>query len=310
MTEDAETDLEEALTHLARGERLALEDWPSDTISPDMLGLEASGGTLAWPQLPQSLDEGQLKSLLPELSVEVRHAVGSTNTIVAADLRVLDRRLMLAEFQHGGRGRRGRQWLSPYARNLAMSLGFRTSRSLAELGGLSSVVGLAIASELESLQIPGVALKWPNDVLINDEKICGILVELVQDTQGVGVVVGSGFNVVLQAHERATIGQPVTDLRCHGVTQSRTELAAGFAASIWRFLQHFESKGFEPFRASFDAVHKFHQQRCTVLQGEHKISGVVVGIGPQGELLLRTHEGIQEFHGGEVSLRPGVASGA
>jgi len=298
--------LEILLAQIQRDGEAPIGAWPSGELEPEDIGLTITAGRLSWQDAPDVLDAQALTDLLPELQVEVRQIVSSTNTLLVEAAHDLDRRLILAEFQSGGRGRRGRRWLSPYARNLAMSLGLRTSRSLSELGGLSSVVGLAIASELERLRVKNVALKWPNDVLVGDEKICGILVELVQDAEGVGVVVGCGVNVSLQDHERVLIDQPVTDLRAHGVTHSRTELAGALAGALWRFLQHFEAQGFGPFQASFDAVHKFHHQQCTVLQGEHKISGTVVGLGPHGELMMRTDSGLQSFHGGEVSLRPSL----
>ena len=295
--------IEALLSRLALGEAVAASSWPETDLSPALLGLTIEGDQLVWPHLPDELNEIEIRRALDDLDISVFKLVGSTNTVMLETPGSVDRKIYLAEFQAGGRGRRGRSWISPYARNLAMTVGMRSRYELNQLGGLSVVAGLAIASHIETLGVEGVAVKWPNDVLIDDEKVCGILVELVQKDGGVEVVVGTGINVLLNDVEREAIGQPVTDLRHHGVVLDRTELAIGFLESIWHHLKHFEAQGFEPFRQSFDAVHKFHGQRCTVIQGEHRISGTVVGIGPEGELKMSTREGERSFHGGEVSLR-------
>ena len=100
-----------------------------------------------------------------KFGVHIHKCIPSTNTLLVeeAQSKSIDNQVHLAEFQYQGRGRRGRQWLSPYARNLAVSLGRASKRSLGDLGGLSLVVGLALAEGLEKAGVKGGSLKWPND---------------------------------------------------------------------------------------------------------------------------------------------------
>lgn len=107
--------------------------------------------------------------------------------------------LVLAERQTAGRGRRGRKWVSPFAENLYYSLVLRIDGGMRQLEGLSLVVGLAVMETLRDLGIAGAGLKWPNDVLVGEKKIAGILLELVGDPADVcHVVLGVGINVNMQ----------------------------------------------------------------------------------------------------------------
>jgi BirA family biotin operon repressor/biotin-[acetyl-CoA-carboxylase] ligase len=96
----------------------------------------------------------------------------------------------------------------------------------------------------------------------------------------------------------------LADLRQLGVTQSRTELTITLIRRLREYLELFERQGFGPFVTAFNDLHAYHGETCALIQGEQSTVGVVQGIGEQGELLLRTNEGVQQFHGGEVSLRP------
>lgn len=279
--------------------------WPRPaTLTPRDLGLHNDGMILRWPSPPDLLDPNRIERALPGMRVDYFPLIDSTNTRMMLDGRrgAIAGRLYLAEFQYGGRGRRGRTWLSPYARNLSMSLGGATSRPLSELGGLSIVVGVALASALEDLGVTGVELKWPNDILVDGRKLCGILVELLQRDQTSEYVVGIGVNVNLSDAERHQINQPVTDLRSLCNEHNRTDLVIRLIQTVSQYLALFDQEGFAVFVDAFNALHKFHRQSCEIIQGADVFHGVVTGIGEQGELILDDQ---QRFHGGEVSLRSG-----
>ena len=145
----------------AKGAR-PLEQWPDADIAPSDLGFEVREGRVLWPPAIDLIDAAVLTEAFPELHTSVRHVIGSTNTHLQR-LNTAAHSLCIAEYQAGGRGRRGRTWVSPYARNLAVSLGLPTTKPLQELGGLSLVVGLALVAALRTFGVaPG--LKWPNDV--------------------------------------------------------------------------------------------------------------------------------------------------
>ena len=120
--------------------------------------------------------------------------------------------LVLAERQTAGRGRRGRKWVSPFAENIYYSLVLRIEGGMRQLEGLSLVVGLAVMQALRELGIPGAGLKWPNDVLVGQKKIAGILLELVGDPADVcHVVLGVGINVNMQMTDE--VDQQWTSMR-------------------------------------------------------------------------------------------------
>ena len=280
--------------------------WPDQAdLPPEIIGLVNDGLSLRWLHKIDLIEEDVIKVGFKDLDTNVFSITDSTNTqlVKRGSTVSIDGLLYLAEFQFSGRGRRGRTWVSPYGRNLSMSLGVATVRALSELGGLSLVVGLALADTFEALGISDLQLKWPNDILVDGKKLSGILVELVQRQSSVEYVVGMGVNVALTDQEVEVIDQPVTDLRRCGVTESRTELVIQLISRVRDYLAHFEHEGFAPFVSAFNDLHRFHGQTCSIIQGDTTITGVVTGIGEQGELILQTKNGEQRFHGGEVSLR-------
>ena len=283
--------------------------WPKALgITPQSVGLQQAGAILRWPAEPELLDPLRIQQALPKLETIYLRSVDSTNTQLLERVNNAGGRLCVAEFQHGGRGRRGRRWHSPYARNLALSLGFETRRDLADLGGLSLVAGLALAEAVSDLGARNVRVKWPNDLLWQGRKLCGILVELVRRPVGADVrhevIIGAGVNVSLTADDRSAIDQPVTDLREAHVSHSRTELLIALASRLQAALEVYEARGFADFVERFDALHHFHQQSCTLLHGNERITGTVLGVTATGELRLDTASGPRDFSGGEVSLRP------
>ena len=283
-----------------------LADWPSGApIEPESIGLQREDNYLRWLVAPDLIKKASIEAALPDLSTSYFGLIDSTNTQLMrlGASKPVAASLYVAEFQYGGRGRRGRAWLSPYGRNLSMSLAMATERHLADLGGLSIVVGLALADALEDLGLQGLQLKWPNDLLVGGCKLSGILVELLQRDGAVEFVVGIGVNVRLTEEEISQIDQPVTDLRRCAVEESRTDLVIHLVKRVHSYLQHFESEGFAPFVSAFNDLHLYHEQTCSIIQGDQTTSGVVAGIGEQGELILYTAQGERRFHGGEVSLR-------
>ena len=143
--------------------------WPEHPhIKPVDLGLVSIGDALGLPDKMDLLNRQWLQSQLVDFVrvLKVHGCIGSTNLVLAELARStnIDNHLHLAEFQYQGKGRRGRVWQSPYGRNIAMSYGFQSSRSLDDIGGLSLVVGLVVAQVVEDLSVAGVQLKWPNDM--------------------------------------------------------------------------------------------------------------------------------------------------
>ncbi|MDF1764647.1 MAG: biotin--[acetyl-CoA-carboxylase] ligase, partial [Oleibacter sp.] len=161
--------------------------------------------------------------------LEVLLDVNSTNTYLfeRANNHMGKRYAVFAEKQHHGRGRRGRQWVSPFGKNIYLSLLVSFSGGMAVLEGLSLVTAIAVEKALARLGIEGVGLKWPNDIYAQGKKLAGILLEVTGEYNShCQVVIGIGLNLSLSEHDAETIDQPWVDLRSLKANLSRNDVAA------------------------------------------------------------------------------------
>ncbi|WP_044870881.1 bifunctional biotin--[acetyl-CoA-carboxylase] ligase/biotin operon repressor BirA [Pseudomonas sp. LFM046] len=211
---------------------------------------------------------------------------------------------VIAERQTEGRGRRGRRWVSPYAQNLYYSLALRIDGGARQLEGLSLVVGLAVLSTLRSFGLAAAGLKWPNDLLINNRKIAGILLELVGDPADIcHVVVGIGVNVNMQLSPEE-IDQPWTSMQSEsGVLVDRNLLVARLSACLQDYLGRHQREGFSALREEWEAGHLWQGRMVNLIAGVHQIQGRVIGIDATGAVRLNVDGEERAFSGGELSLR-------
>lgn len=253
------------------------------------------------------LDPAQINehSSFDHWPVQVFDSLDSTN---AEALRAVERGeaapfLMLAERQTAGRGRRGRKWVSPFAENVYYSLVLRIDGGMRQLEGLSLVVGLAVMQTLRDLGIETAGLKWPNDVLVGEKKIAGILLELVGDPADVcHVVLGVGINVNMrEAHE---VDQQWTSMHLEtGRAFDRNRLVAHLSGVLREYLMRHQSEGFSVLQAQWEQGHLWQGRSVSLIAGVNRIDGVVAGIDAQGALRLKV-DGVEKiFSGGELSLR-------
>jgi len=211
--------------------------------------------------------------------------------------------LVLAERQIFGRGRRGRKWVSPFAENLYYSLVLRIDGGMRQLEGLSLVVGLAVMKTLRKMGVLGAGLKWPNDVLVGNRKIAGILLELVGDPADVcHVVLGIGINVNMQIAEE--VDQQWTSIRLEsGRSCDRNDLAAQLSEQLHAYIQRHQSGGFSDLQVEWEENHLWQGRSVSLIAGVNQIDGVVLGIDNQGALRLKVNGVEKVFSGGELSLR-------
>ena len=261
--------------------------------------LELLDGTLILAGLDPAVRE-KLRDL------DIESSLDSTNSALRR-LAVEDQHaaVILAEHQSGGRGRRGRQWHSPYARNIYLSIGWKLENSLSELGCLSLVVALATARALSRAGLNGHTVKWPNDLLLDGRKLCGCLVEVQGDAQGpCHAVLGVGINVHMPASEfTEEIDQPWTDVHSRLSDCSRNTLAILLLEELVTGLGLFAGKGFAPFRDDWKQWDGLRGQTIEVDAGKNTLRGTAVGISESGALLLDTGNDILKLYSGEVSLR-------
>ena len=314
MTPFDEQRLSGLLERLMRDGSLPESEFGRIPIAPGEIGLIVRDGRVRFSPDTKILDAGRVRDGLgPDAAgwlreLEVYWVVDSTNGRMtdAAQAGSVDGLCWFAELQTAGRGRRGRSWISPFARNLTLSLGFSIGGRAKDAGALSLVVGLAVADMIERLGVADVSLKWPNDVLIGGAKSCGILIELAAQRRPLECVIGIGLNLDVPADVRAVIGQDVADLRQQGVEAGRDVLAAELVSTVVRYVDEFKRSGFRGMRPTFDEVHICHGRACRILHGNVEYGGVVMGVTDHGELRVRGPDGERRFNGGEVSLRRGA----
>jgi len=215
--------------------------------------------------------------------------------------------VLVADQQTAGRGRRGRHWQSWPEGSLTFSLQWRFATGSPAPAGLSLVAGLAVARALEQLDVPGVQLKWPNDVLIHGEKLVGILVELqpARD-RSLAAVIGIGINVCLPPDARIERDTGVTDLAhaLEGTAPTRPVLLARVLAELAHLLDTYATAGFPALKGAWEQRNAFAQLPVRISSDQDSTDGTCLGVDDDGALLLETAGGIQRILAGDVSLRP------
>lgn len=211
--------------------------------------------------------------------------------------------MVLAERQRAGRGRRGRQWVSPFAENLYYSVVLRVEGGMRQLEGLSLVVGLAVMRTLQAFGLQDVGLKWPNDVLADGRKITGILLELVGDPADVcHVVLGIGINVNMQSND--LVDQAWASMRTQtGKVIDRNHLVALLTQQLQHELARHRRYGFAAFQEEWEQAHLWQGRKVSLVAGSTRIDGVVLGVDGQGGLRLDVDGVEKSYSGGELSLR-------
>jgi BirA family transcriptional regulator, biotin operon repressor / biotin---[acetyl-CoA-carboxylase] ligase len=242
--------------------------------------------------------------------VDTAWMLGSTNTVLMerpfppAGLG----EALLAEYQTAGRGRRGRAWVAPPGGAICLSFSWVFGVLPRDLSALSLVIGVCAVAALSRLGVTGVGLKWPNDLLIGDRKLGGILIELRAESAGPAcVVMGIGLNVALGKPLLAKIaetGLAPVDLETVGSKViSRNAVAAGLISSFVDGLLEFERGGLKVFVERWMGADALRGRPVTVMATEEAIKGIARGIDLDGALLVETPQGLQRFITGDVSVR-------
>lgn len=257
------------------------------------------------------LDAETIKNILPLDVVsligdlDVFDEVDSTNTVAMSRARAGGGQYVcLAERQTAGRGRRGRAWASPFASNVYLSLVRDFQGGAAVTEGLSLAVGIAVCDAVRSLGVAGVMIKWPNDLVVEQRKIGGILIELSGDLSGAcRAVIGIGLNVRMPEAAAVTIDQPWADLHSLGIHVPRNVVVSTLLSSILPSVGLFEDMGLAPFCERWAAYDVCFGRQVTIVGAGATATGTAMGIDRDGGLLLDTAGGIRVFKGGEVSVR-------
>ena len=263
-----------------------------------------------------ALDSGRITNLLPPSVrtnvriVETAWTVDSTNSVLLArqncPFGACD--VLLAEYQTAGRGRRGRAWLAPPGGSICLSLAWAFREVPQDLGALGLVIGVCALRALRESGLEDVRLKWPNDIVVDGNKLGGILIELRAESAGpASVVIGIGLNVALGARVLEAVGETgvsATDLITAGLKQpSRNALAAALISQMVRGLLVFEKEGLQPFAEEWRAADALRGRQIDVHTLEGVARGVARGIDLHGALVVETPQGVRRFVSGDVTVR-------
>jgi len=237
--------------------------------------------------------------------LELHQTLDSTNAhaLRAVAQGIARPRLIVAERQSAGRGRRGRPWVSPYGSNLYYSLALPIQGGIKRFEGLSLVAGMAVVHCLRLQGVKDAMLKWPNDVLARGKKVAGILLELVGDpSDHCHVVLGIGINANMKAADG--IDQQWTSMYLETDTLiDRSALAITLSKALSSYIQQLELSGFTALQEEWEALHAWQGREVSLVSASQVTHGRVLGISEQGALRLDINGREEAFSGGELSLR-------
>ncbi len=236
--------------------------------------------------------------------IEIFDSIDSTNSYLMQQAKkgAVSGTICLAETQTAGRGRQGKQWISPHAQNVYCSLLWNFPHAQKNLSSLSLAVAVIVARALKKYGVAaGIQLKWPNDILFSSRKLAGILLENVTRDHHHAVVIGIGVNLFfpekdsswIDLHEM--IGQPVQRNHFIGIllNQLLSDLPAFEMSDLLSFIDEWRACDF------------LYQKKINVQMPMENFSGIALGIREDGALIFENQQGEKIFlEYGEVSVTP------
>jgi len=236
----------------------------------------------------------------------------STNSYLTESVKTnFKPQICLAEMQTAGKGRWGRKWISPFARNIYLSVLWQFDKKIEELSGLSIAVAVAVAKTLELYGIKhDIGLKWPNDILWQKRKLAGILIEISGESHHLyNTVIGIGLNVAMPKAVAKKIDQPWADIaEITKTIPERNKLVGLLLDQLFTTLNIYQQQGIGPFLASWRKLDVSLNRKITLVTPmQKKIVGIGKGIDTLGQLILEDPctGKRQTFISGEVTSRLG-----
>jgi len=248
-----------------------------------------------------------LKTKIMAKNVFAFKMVQSTNTVAhqLAVNGIAEGTLVAAEYQFGGRGRRGRVWQSPEKVGIYMSLILRPSIHPGRAPGISLITAVVLAETILEYEDIDVKIKWPNDVLIAGKKTAGILTELSGEPDHTDfIIVGVGVNVNQRPGDfPGELAGKATSIRI-GLKEniSRTEFLRRFLSRFEEAYLVFKKKGLKAFHKKILQYSYLLDKEIQLKSGRKRVIGIVKDIDEEGRLVLETKDGLQKFYAGEATL--------
>lgn len=286
----------------------------AEKLGVEIFSVRGKGYSLSHPV--QFIDEDKVRESIGEMAswfnIKVFDVLDSTNNFLMqeAPKGYPHASCVATNIQTSGKGRRGRQWQSSLGENLTFSFLWRFSKGAAALSGLSLAVGTSLIRSLKKINVNQALLKWPNDILVEDDgeykKLAGILIELQGDMDGQSTaIIGVGINLKLSKKQLAKIDQPAIGInQCVNSRVDSNEFLGTIIKDLTEVLAKFESNHFEYFKDEWQSYDAFQDQSISISLGDGGIiSGKEHGVNNMGALEVITEDGIKTFSSGEVSIR-------
>ncbi|WP_340017810.1 biotin--[acetyl-CoA-carboxylase] ligase [Paenibacillus sp. FSL H3-0457] len=202
--------------------------------------------------------------------------------------------VVIAEEQTGGRGRFGRQWFSPPGKGIWMSVLLRPDLPLQHTPQLTLLTGVAVCRAVRACSGADAGIKWPNDVLINGRKVCGILLEsTVEDHEVRYCIAGIGVDVNFDPEDYPEdLTTIATSLKMEtGQSVDRTKLTAAILTELEQLYFLYQKEGFGVISALWEALSVSMNREITVTNPHGVIEGKAIGLDPSGALIVEKHDG-------------------
>lgn len=239
--------------------------------------------------------------------------VDSTNNEAkrGAGLGAADGTLYIAETQTGGKGRRGRQWSSPPGSGIFMSLLLKPGISPDNASMLTIVAAMAVASSIEHVLRENNCtaechIKWPNDIVINRKKVCGILTEMSTGLQDINyVVIGIGINVNTKGFDEELKLTASSLYLETGICFDRNDIVTAFAKEFTKYYKQFLcTQDLSGLMAEYNGRLANVGKQVKVIDVKQSFTGTALGIDSRGELIVLQEDGSRTLvSAGEVSVR-------
>ena len=238
-------------------------------------------------------------------NIDVFQEIDSTNNyLLNQPIDVGVANLCVAEAQSSGRGRRGNDWQSASNHNIMMSLSWGFTHWPETITGLGLAVSLMVAERLNYDYQLAVKIKWPNDLMVDDDKLGGILIDLRGEASGeCKLVIGVGLNVHQPDWSSEGARYKWTDLNSLGVKVDRNQLIGKLCSDLIIMLQEFECSGFKLFVERWGELSSHTNRRVKITGSNISVEGIMRGVDENGALLIESFDGeIHVFTDSNVSL--------
>ncbi len=210
----------------------------------------------------------------------------------------------LADYQTAGKGRRGHVWKSPRGTSVSMSICIHPDLTPDRLSMLTLVMGMAAADGIRDVTGIAAGIKWPNDVVYEGRKLCGILTEY--DAQTGNVIIGIGLNINMDAFPEELLEVAASLRMITGKMEDREQVTAAVICRFWKYYTLFcETGDLKMLKPAYEAILINRGRAVQVMDPKKPFRGTAAGITDTGELIVSREDTgeMVTVYSGEVSVR-------